>query len=307
MTLMPLGPDVERDGALVIQASSLAAIVRSPNRTTKGAGFSRLADFVRAGGGRVGRCEPPEAWEVLKIARRADLPVAAMLLRGRKIEALVEGGVTMLDPSNTWVDWEAEIGEGTVLYPSTVIEGASRIGKGCRIYPHVHIMNSRLADGAVVLSSTVLEGCTLEADTQVGPFARLRPGTVVLTGSRVGNFVEMKNTVFGPRSKAMHLSYLGDSRVEEEVNIGAGTITCNYDGVRKNPTHIGAGAFIGSGTELVAPVNVGRKAYVAAGSTITKDVSPGSLAIARARQVEKPGWAAERSKKMRRSGRGNKG
>jgi bifunctional UDP-N-acetylglucosamine pyrophosphorylase/glucosamine-1-phosphate N-acetyltransferase len=153
------------------------------------------------------------------------------------------------------------------------------------------------------LSSTVLEGAVLEPGCQVGPFTRLRPGTVVRRGAKVGNFVEMKNTVFGQRSKAMHLSYLGDTRVEEDVNIGAGTITCNYDGVRKNRTHIGAGAFIGSGTELVAPVRVGKKAYVAAGSTITKDVGPASLAIGRARQVEKPGWVIERIKKFQQKGR----
>jgi bifunctional UDP-N-acetylglucosamine pyrophosphorylase/glucosamine-1-phosphate N-acetyltransferase len=149
-----------------------------------------------------------------------------------------------------------------------------------------------------------MEDTVLEDDVQVGPFSRFRPKTRVCAGSKVGNFVEMKNTLFGPRSKAQHLSYVGDSRVEEDVNIGAGTITCNYDGFSKCPTHIGAGAFIGSGTELVAPVTVGRGAYIAAGSTITKDVADGALAIARARQVEKPRWVLEKIRERKKGGGG---
>jgi bifunctional UDP-N-acetylglucosamine pyrophosphorylase/glucosamine-1-phosphate N-acetyltransferase len=212
--------------------------------------------------------------------------------------------VIFLDPASVWVDWAATIGPRTVVYPSVVIEGPSRIGAASRIYPHVHIMNSQLGARVKVLSSTVMEETVLENDTQVGPFSRFRPKTRVCAGAKVGNFVEMKNTVFGPRSKAQHLSYLGDSHVEGDVNVGAGTITCNYDGVAKNPTHIGAGAFIGSGTELVAPVKIGRGAYVAAGSTITKDVGAGALAIARARQVEKPGWVLERVRELKKKRRG---
>jgi bifunctional UDP-N-acetylglucosamine pyrophosphorylase/glucosamine-1-phosphate N-acetyltransferase len=232
-----------------------------------------------------------------------DLALTASLLRLRKNRALARAGVTLLDPGTTWIDWDIAVGPGSVIYPFTFIEGRSRLGRNCRIYPHVHITDCRLGEGVKVLDATVIEGSVLQAGSQAGPFCRMRPGTVIRRGARVGNFVELKNTVFGPRSKAMHLSYLGDSHVGEDVNVGAGTITCNYDGVRKNPTRIGAGAFIGSGTELVAPVKVGRKAYIAAGSTITRDVRPASLAIARARQVEKPGWVAERMKKMRTGGR----
>ncbi len=145
---------------------------------------------------------------------------------------------------------------------------------------------------------TVVENCQLDDEVQVGPFTRLRPETRLLRGSRVGNFVEMKKTRFGRGSKAMHLTYLGDATVGDKVNVGAGTITCNYDGVAKHQTYIGPEAFIGSGTELVAPVKVGRGAYVAAGSTITEDVSPEALAIARARQVEKPGWVKKRKEEL---------
>jgi bifunctional UDP-N-acetylglucosamine pyrophosphorylase/glucosamine-1-phosphate N-acetyltransferase len=138
-----------------------------------------------------------------------------------------------------------------------------------------------------ILSSTVIEESVIESDAQVGPFSRIRPNTIIRSGAKVGNFVEMKNTVFGKKSKAGHLSYLGDCEVEKDVNIGAGTITCNYDGKKKSKTIIEAGAFIGSGTELIAPVKIGKKAYIGAGSTITKDVAPESLAVARSKQVEK--------------------
>jgi bifunctional UDP-N-acetylglucosamine pyrophosphorylase/glucosamine-1-phosphate N-acetyltransferase len=215
----------------------------------------------------------------------------------RKLAELGESGVTVLGPSSTWIDLDASIGPDTTIYPGVVIEGRTEIGSGCKIHPGVHIIGSRLGAGVVVRTATVIEDSTLEDGVTIGPLARLRPKNILRAGAHVGNFVEMKNTDFGAGSKAGHLSYLGDSEVGEKVNIGAGTITCNYDGVRKNRTVIEAGAFIGSGTELVAPVKVGRGAYVAAGSTITKDVSPEALAVARGRQVEKVGWAKRRREK----------
>ena len=157
--------------------------------------------------------------------------------------------------------------------------------------------DSRLGHGVRVLTSTMIEESTIERGSQVGPFTHLRPKSLVRAGAKVGNFVEMKNTVFGKGSKAGHLSYLGDSEIEDNVNIGAGTITCNYDGKKKHKTLIGQGVFIGSGTELVAPVKIGENSYVGAGSTITKDVSPGALAVSRCRQIEKPGWVKKKRKK----------
>jgi len=293
------GTGRDRDLVAAVRAEDAAPLLLAFARRGGDPGFAGLAALLVRNGGQVTETEPVKPEETFRISGPSDLAVAGARLLSRKREALAAAGVVLLDPSSAWVDWDAEIGEGTVVYPSAVIEGRSRIGRRCRIHPHVHIMRSRIADGVTVLGLTVLEDCTIEAGAQVGPFTRLRPGTVVKRGSKVGNFVEMKNTVFGPRSKAMHLSYLGDSRVEAGVNVGAGTITCNYDGVSKNRTHIAAGAFIGSGTELVAPVKVGRKAYVAAGSTITKDVGPGSLAVARARQAEKPGWVLDRAKRLR--------
>ncbi|MGC8746967.1 MAG: DapH/DapD/GlmU-related protein, partial [Candidatus Saccharicenans sp.] len=236
--------------------------------------------------------------EAVWLNEQEDLSLVASILNKRKLAELEKRGVFFLSPNEVWLDPEVEIGPGTVIYPSVVIEGQTKIGKDCLIYPHCHIVNSWIGNRVKVLGATVIEGCRLEAEAQVGPFSRLRPETRLAAGSRVGNFVEMKKTFFGRGSKAMHLSYLGDATVEEMVNVGAGTITCNYDGQKKNKTYIGKGAFIGSGTELVAPVKIGRGAYIAAGSTITENVSSEALAIARARQVEKPGWVRRRKQKL---------
>ncbi|MDD8031264.1 MAG: DapH/DapD/GlmU-related protein [Acidobacteriota bacterium] len=246
---------------------------------------------------------------VTEVEKEAFIPVNSLedfskvvaFLRQIKISQLESQGVFFLDPSSAWVDTEVKIGPGTVIYPSVFIEGNSRIGKDCLLYPHCHIINSRVGDRVKILGATIIEGTQIEPEVQVGPFSRLRPETRLKRGSQVGNFVEMKKTVFGQGSKAMHLSYLGDARIGEKVNIGAGTITCNYDGEKKNKTYIEKEVFIGSGTELVAPVRIGRGSYVAAGSTITDDVSPEALAIARARQLEKPGWAKERRARISKS------
>jgi len=235
-----------------------------------------------------------EPGDIRQVNTRYDLGPVVDVLRDRKVRELSGKGVTVLNPASTWIDLGVDIGPESVIYPSVVIEGATTIGRAARIYPGAHLIGSRLGDRVTVFSSTVIEGATIEDGVTVGPFARLRPRTILRAGAHIGNFVEMKNTDFGRGAKAGHLSYLGDSEVQEEVNIGAGTITCNYDGVRKNRTIIEAGAFIGSGTQLVAPVRVGRGAYVAAGSVITKDVSPDALAVARGRQFEKPEWAKRR-------------
>ena len=261
---------------------------------------SGAADIIRlmAGSGKkIGRYRIGSPEEALAVNTPEDMSQAVAILRRRKIAQLESRGVIVLDPATTWVDLDVRIGRGTVIYPSVVIEGETRIGEQCRIYPFVHLVDVHLGDRVRVLSSTMLERSRVEDDAQVGPFAHLRPNTLVRSKAKVGNFVEMKNTVFGRGSKAGHLSYLGDSVVGEGVNIGAGTITCNYDGIKKSQTVIEDGAFIGSGSELIAPVRVGRRAYVGAGSVITKDVSPEALAVARGRQIEKPGWARRKKTK----------
>jgi bifunctional UDP-N-acetylglucosamine pyrophosphorylase/glucosamine-1-phosphate N-acetyltransferase len=192
------------------------------------------------------------------------------------------------------VDEDVEIGIDTVIEPHARIVGKTIVGEGCRIGSGCVIENSRIEDGVRVLPFTYISASHLEAGAQVGPFARLRMESRVGAGAHVGNFVEMKKTTLGRGSKSMHLAYLGDATIGEQANIGAGTITCNYDGKRKHPTLIGDGAFVGSNATLVAPLEIGAGAYVAAGSVITKPVPGDSLAIARSQQLVKEGWAKRR-------------
>lgn len=306
LTFLSAGEEGGLTGALVARSADVFPLLKGLSRAKGGPGFEALAKRLTKAGRRVGFHACSDAEETLPATDGPGLSRVTRVLRDRKNRSLGQRGVVFLDPAAAWIDWAATIGPRTVVYPFVVVEGPSKIGSDARIYPHVHIIASTVGDRARVLSSTIMEDTVLEADVQVGPFSRFRPKTRVCAGAKVGNFVEMKNTRFGPRSKAQHLSYVGDSEVGEGVNVGAGTITCNYDGFSKNATRIEAGAFIGSGTELVAPVTVGRGAYVAAGSTITKDVAAGALAIARARQVEKPGWILDRIREKKKGGGGHK-
>lgn len=274
-----------------------SALPKISNKNKKGEYYlTDIVEIMSREGMNVVKYKTDFREEVLGVNDRYELALAMDVLRKRKIESLTANGVTVYDPKTTWIDFDVKIGRDTILYSSVILEGKTVIGSGCKIYPFSHIIDSKIGDRTKVLTSTVIEKSTLEKDVQVGPFARLRPNSILKQGAKVGNFVEMKNTVFGKGSKAGHLSYLGDSEIAQNVNIGAGTIFCNYDGVTKNKTVIDEGAFIGSGVELVAPVKIGKKAYVGAGSTITKDVSPGSLAVERSEQVEKKGWAKTRQK-----------
>jgi bifunctional UDP-N-acetylglucosamine pyrophosphorylase/glucosamine-1-phosphate N-acetyltransferase len=263
-------------------------------RGRNAAGERHLGDalaILSLAGARVEAFMTPAADAIIPVRTRFDLSRAAAALRDRKNRELMEAGVTITDPATAWIDADVRIAPDALIGPSVLIEGETSIGRGAKIGPGCHIVRSVIGDGAIVSACTKMEEAVLESGVTVGPFARLRARTVLRAGSHVGNFVELKATDFGPGAKAGHLSYLGDSEIGANVNIGAGTITCNFDGVRKNRTVIEPDAFIGSGSELVAPVRVGRGAFVAAGSVITKDVAPDSLAVARGRQVEKPGWA----------------
>jgi bifunctional UDP-N-acetylglucosamine pyrophosphorylase/glucosamine-1-phosphate N-acetyltransferase len=219
------------------------------------------------------------------------------ILRDRKNEELMASGVTIVDPATTWVQPNVSIGHDTVLHPGVYLEGQTRIGSGCEIHSGVRIIDSTVGDGVVINNFCVIRQSTIEAGAIVGPFAQLRPASHVAENAHVGNFVELKNTTLGRGSKANHLAYLGDATIGEKVNVGAGTITCNYDGVAKYPTVIEDGAFIGTDSQLIAPVRVGKNSYIAAGSSITEDVPEDALAISRGKQVNKPGWAANRRKK----------
>jgi len=210
-------------------------------------------------------------------------------------------GVTIEKPETVSIDADVRVGMDTVIEPFVRLSGATRIGEQCRIGACSILEDSTLGDRVQIGPFTFIASSRLENDAHAGPYARLRMGAHVETGAHIGNFVELKKTRLGARSKAMHLAYLGDSDIGQGVNIGAGTITCNYDGIAKHPTHIGDGAFVGSNSTLVAPIEIGAGAYIGAGSVITKTVPPAALALGRARQVMKEEWASKRKAANRKS------
>jgi bifunctional UDP-N-acetylglucosamine pyrophosphorylase / glucosamine-1-phosphate N-acetyltransferase len=231
-----------------------------------------------------------DAREVLGVNDRVQLAQMERLLRVRKAEALMREGVTIVNPEATYVDAEVEVGQDSVLEPGVSLLGSSRVGRACTIRACSTITDTTLGDRVLVRPCSVITGCEIGPDVIIGPFAHLRDGAVIEQEARIGNFVEVKKSRVGRGTKAWHLTYLGDAQLGRQVNVGAGTVTCNYDGEKKNSTTIEDGVFIGSGSMLVAPVRIGKGSYVAAGSTITEDVQPESLALGRARQVNKEGW-----------------
>ena len=235
-----------------------------------------------------------DAEEVLGVNTREELARAGITLYARKAADLMADGVTLLDPDRIWVDPRAKVGRDTVLWPDVVIEGACVLGEHCVVRPGSRLTDVRLGNRVEVRDHCVIADSRIADGAAVGPFAHLRPGTVLAEDVRVGNFVETKKATLGRGSKASHLTYLGDATIGAHCNIGAGTITCNYDGAAKHPTVLEDGVFIGSDTQLVAPVRVGKGAYVGAGSTVTQDVPGGALAISRGRQRNIEGWAARR-------------
>ena len=233
--------------------------------------------------------------EVIGINSRADLAKVEALLRRRINEEWMAKGVTLIDPARIYIDTSVQIGKDCILHPDLFLEGNTQIGDRAILHS-VRIKNSRLGADVTILDYCVVEGAEIEAGVTVGPFAHLRPGTILRKGARIGNFVETKKSEIGAGSKANHLSYLGDAVIGERVNMGAGTITCNYDGENKHQTIIENDVFIGSGTQLIAPVHVRSGATIAAGSSITDDVPSDTLAIARSRQKNIPGWRKKKKK-----------
>lgn len=232
--------------------------------------------------------------EVLGVNDRVELAQVEKILRLRKAEALARAGVTVVAPEATYIDEDAEVGRDTIIEPGVSLFGRTRIGRACTVRSYSIITDSVLGDRVHVRPWCVVSGCEIASDVTLGPFAHLRDGARIEQEARIGNFVEIKKSRVGRGSKASHLTYLGDATLGENVNIGAGTITCNYDGENKNPTFIDDGAFVGSGSMLVAPVRIGKGSYVGAGSTITHDVPADSLGLGRAQQVNKEGWARVR-------------
>ena len=247
-------------------------------------------------GARVEAVVTPDPGEAAGVNDRKQLAAVATVQRRRTLDRLMESGVTILDPATTYIEDTVTIGPDTTIYPQVVIEGQSTIGGECVIGVGCHVSSSRIAERVTLLPYCVVRESAIEEAATLGPFCHLRPLSHVGPKAKVGNFVELKKSTIGRGSKVPHLSYVGDATVGEGVNVGAGTITCNYDGVAKHETKIGDRAFIGTNTSLVAPVTVGEGAYIGAGSTITKDVPPGALAVGRAQQVVKDGWAARKAK-----------
>jgi bifunctional UDP-N-acetylglucosamine pyrophosphorylase/glucosamine-1-phosphate N-acetyltransferase len=234
--------------------------------------------------------------EALGVNDREQLAVAAEVVRSRINRELMLEGVTMLDPRRTYVDWGVEVGRDTIIMPLVFLTGRTRIGAGCSLGPCTRISDSVVGDRCGVEFSW-LDGCEVADDASVGPYSRLRPGCKIGPGCRVGSFVEMKKTVVGKGSKVPHLSYIGDAVIGEDSNVGAGSITCNYDGEEKHATEIGDRAFIGSDTMLIAPVRIGDDATTGAGSSIYKDIPDGSLGIERSEQKNVLNWREKRKKK----------
>lgn len=231
--------------------------------------------------------------ETLGINSRMQLAEAEKIIRRRKLEALMDQGVTIMDIDSTFIDQEVSIGPDTVIYPFTWIEGKTVIGANCQIGPSSRIQNSTVGSHTT-LHFVYAHDCEVGDGAVIGPYVHLRPKTVLANDVKIGNFVEVKNSQVGVGSKIPHLSYIGDTDMGDKVNIGSGTITVNYDGKNKNRTRIEDGAFIGCNTNLVAPVTVGKGAYVAAGSTITKDVPADALGVARSRQSNIEGWVTKK-------------
>ncbi|MBO9540667.1 bifunctional UDP-N-acetylglucosamine diphosphorylase/glucosamine-1-phosphate N-acetyltransferase GlmU [bacterium] len=231
--------------------------------------------------------------EVAGVNTRLELVALGEAYQERAARQWLEAGVTIESPRTTWIGPRVSLGEDTVVESGVQLYGRTRVGSGCRIGAHSQLIDAVLGDDVTILQSYLSESAVGDG-TIVGPFAHLRNGAEIGTNCRIGNFVEVKGSVFGDGAKASHLAYIGDASVGAKANIGAGTITCNYDGERKHRTTIGEGSFVGSNNTLVAPVTIGAGAYTAAGSTITQDVPDGALAFGRARQAVKLGWAMQR-------------
>jgi bifunctional UDP-N-acetylglucosamine pyrophosphorylase/glucosamine-1-phosphate N-acetyltransferase len=233
----------------------------------------------------------PDWQEALGINSRAELAALTRLMRQRINARHMEAGVTFIDPEAAYIDHQVTIGPDTVIHPQVHLWGDTAVGRGCELWPGAHVINSRLGDEVLVKDSSLVTESDVGSRVQIGPCAHLRPEVVLGDGVKIGNFVEIKKSELGPGSKANHLTYIGDTSVGAGANIGAGTITCNYDGIQKHRTIIEDEVFIGSDVQLVAPVRVGRGAIVGAGTTVTKDVPAYSLALSRPEQINKEDWA----------------
>ncbi len=247
-----------------------------------------LIPLLIKAGRQVEPCLIADAHLALGINDRVQLAVAASYLRERINARLMRSGVTMIDPASTYIDAGVEVGRDTVLYPQCILEGKTVVGENCRLGPGLHLVDTRLGNSVHCQQALVIDS-SLEDGANVGPFVHIRPGSRIGAATRIGNFVEVKNSSIGQGSKVPHLSYVGDTQMGPDVNMGAGSIVVNFDGRRKHVTSIEEGAFVGCNSNLVAPLKIGRGAFIAAGSTITRDVPPDALVISRSKQEIKEG------------------
>ncbi|MEC4674895.1 MAG: bifunctional UDP-N-acetylglucosamine diphosphorylase/glucosamine-1-phosphate N-acetyltransferase GlmU [Nitrospirota bacterium] len=266
----------------------------SPNNAQGEYYLTDIIGMAVSAGHRVSAVMAVNEDECMGINTREQLAYAERVMRQRMCTRWMLAGVTMIDPATTLIDEQVTLGQDTILYPGVTLEGATKIGDDCVIRAHSRITNSTIATQVRIEDHCIVENAVVESMATVGPFARLRPGAVLRSKAKVGNFVELKNAELGQGAKANHLTYLGDATIGQNVNIGAGTITCNYDGYRKEKTIIEDDVFIGSDTQFIAPIVVGKGAVVGAGSTITRNVPPGALTLSRSEQVNHEGWAEKR-------------
>ena len=289
-------------GIYVFDAEALVANLANLSNTNAQREYylTDLLSMLRNSGRGVGALIVDDPVEALGVNSRAELATVEGEIQRRVVNGLMREGVTFRNPATVVIDSTVSIGRDTVIYPFVTLEGTTTIGEDCVIEPGVHLHNVTVGRGVHVKTGTVADDAVIDDEASVGPYAHLRPGTKLGTHVKVGNFVETKKAVFGAGAKASHLSYIGDAEIGAEVNIGAGTITCNYDGVNKHKTVLEDGVFIGSDTQLVAPVRVGKGAYVGAGSTITKDVPPDALALSRTPQRVVEGWAIKRRAELKK-------
>jgi len=276
-------------------ARALAKIKRNP-----ASGEYYLTDAVAilaAGRGKIEAIEAEDWREAWGVNTRRDLAAAEQMEHRRGVERALDAGVTVLDPATVRIGPRVALAPDVVLHPFVSLEGKTTLAEGCEVLSFTRLVDTSVAAGAVVGPHCETDGAKIGARARVGPFSRLRPGSELEEDVRIGNFVETKNTIVRKGAKAQHLAYLGDADVGAGSNIGAGVITCNYDGQKKYRTTIGEGAFVGTDTQLVAPVTIGKGAYVGAGTTVTQDVPDGALALSRVPQVNKLGWAARRKAK----------
>jgi bifunctional UDP-N-acetylglucosamine pyrophosphorylase/glucosamine-1-phosphate N-acetyltransferase len=273
-------------GIYLVDSRFLFRVLKNLSRNNKQGEYylPQIVNFAFTRGEKIEVFQISDPDEVFGVNNRLELAEADRKMRWRIIRKFAKSGVSFINPDEVYIDYDVRIMPDTVIYPGVFLYGRTKIGRDCIIEQGVTLVDSIVGNNVHIKPYSVVEKSTIGSGAEIGPFAHLRPDSVVKNNVRIGNFVELKNTTIGDGSKAAHLSYLGDATIGKGVNIGCGTITCNYDGFKKHRTIIGDGAFVGSDTQFVAPVKIGKNAYIGAGSTITKDVPAGALGISRAKQ-----------------------